>query len=526
MDHLIFALPQENPYLAMPFPDGITPLDYAIRRVREASGDTMPVTALLPAASGGSGTSTLATSLPEDWSVIVLEEEGAAAALARIDAALPGDVEHLVWVDGDAPFTSVSLTAYLLELHRRSWCDYTFADGYPQGYAPQILRREILPALASLAESRSLRWNRTILFDTLSVDINSFDIETEASSEDYSLLRASLTVANRADYVLCRRLAQRCPEVVTMPAVDPFTTRYPDRDDPLLRILLDDPVILRTLPRYYMIQVSESLSQKPLYTPWGDPRWNPAERGDTPRNMDASLFSTIVEQIARESPEATVALGYRGEPGMYNGLEECARILKAHPGLTVYLETSGVGWDDDNLLTLEKWDTLGALIVELDAATPETYRTIRGEGWEEARRFIERFSVTHADRLYVQATRMKENENELQLFFRHWSDTGNVQPLIQKYNDFAGRLPDRRVADLQPLKRTPCRHLEREMVILVDGRVPRCHQDLEVEELLGDLRTGSLVDAWEAGESQYRLHLQSDYPQLCRLCDEYYTINA
>lgn len=539
MDHLIFALPHASPYLELPFADGTTPLERVIRRVRSICGDALSVTAVVPEellSPAAMGNSTFRESLPQEWAVIGLSEENGARALARIDATIPAEVETLIWVDGDAPFTSVPLTAYLLDLHRRSWCDYTFADGFPEGYASQILRREILPALVSLAESRSLEWNRSILFDSLNVDINSFDIETEAASEDYSLLRASLTVATRADYTLCRRLAQRGTDEATVSVPDPFSARYPDRDDPLLRSLLDEPIVLRTLPRYYMIQVTEAVSQYPLHAPWSeehrdpgqpDPgQLDPGHRTVPPRDMEVTLFSRVVEQINRETPEAIIAIGYRGEPGMHAHLDQLIGILKEYPGLTTYIETSGVGWSEHNLLALEQWNSPGAIIVELDAATAETYRLVRGEEWEEARAFIERFSGIHPGRLYVQATRMKENESELQAFFQHWSAADKVKPLIQKYNSYAGRLPDRRVADLQPLERVPCRHLERDMVILVDGRVPRCHQDLNVEELLGDLTKDSLREAWEAGEGQFRMHLQANYPQLCRQCDEYYTINA
>lgn len=484
------------------------------------------MTVLAPAATDGELTPPKPPEKGGRVNVLVLENSSGSEALQRLHAAIPDTVEQLLWFDGDAPFPSLSLTSYLRELHLRSWCDYTFGDGFPTGYAPQVLRREILPVLATLAESRDLPWNRTILFDALSVDINAFDLETEAASEDYSLLRASLTVDNRADYLLCRRLVERGaaepdlpPEGTGEHKPDPFRERFRDDRDTLLQTLLKEPALRRTLPRYYHVQVTNRFTQKPAYRP---------DEGATPiGDMSHGTMELVLAAIHRETPEAIVAFGYRGEPGVYPELPRLLRLLSAYRDLTCYLETSGVGWTEENLRALqESGQTVGALIVEVDAYKAETYATLRGTGREEALRFIERMRTVLPGRLYVQATRMKENEWELQDFFKHWSSLEGVKPLIQKYNNYAGRLPDRRVADLQPLRRVPCRHLERELVILLDGRVVRCHQDIDEASVRGSLQDQSLMKLWEAGSGDYLAHLEERYPALCESCDEYYTINA
>jgi spiro-SPASM protein len=119
---------------------------------------------------------------------------------------------------------------------------------------------------------------------------------------------------------------------------------------------------------------------------------------------------------------------------------------------------------------------------------------------------------------------MHENEDDLEHFFRHWKETlGNV--IIQKYDDFCGRLPERKVTDLSPVKRIPCWHIKRDVTVMLDGRVLLCREDTAAEHILGNIFQEKLEAIWGRGEDYYRRHLSSSYPNICTKCDEYYTFN-
>jgi spiro-SPASM protein len=124
----------------------------------------------------------------------------------------------------------------------------------------------------------------------------------------------------------------------------------------------------------------------------------------------------------------------------------------------------------------------------------------------------------------VQAVRMKENEEDLDAFFRLWkARTENV--IIQKYDAFTGALPDRAVADLSPLNRFACWHLKRDMAILMDGTVPLCREDIRSSLKLGNALEDDLSAIWESAGEVHRSHLSGKYPGICAACDEYYTYN-
>jgi spiro-SPASM protein len=152
------------------------------------------------------------------------------------------------------------------------------------------------------------------------------------------------------------------------------------------------------------------------------------------------------------------------------------------------------------------------------------YRRLRGAGFAEAMRTADALLALFPARTWVQAVRMKENEDDLEVFFKTWkARTENV--IIQKHDWFCGMLPDRKVADLSPVRRFPCWHLKRDMPVLLDGTVPLCREDVRMENRLGNALREDLSAIWERGEAVYRSHVAGEYPGICAKCDEYYTYN-
>jgi spiro-SPASM protein len=86
-------------------------------------------------------------------------------------------------------------------------------------------------------------------------------------------------------------------------------------------------------------------------------------------------------------------------------------------------------------------------------------------------------------------------------------------------------LPERKVADLSPVRRFPCWHLKRDMAVLLDGTVPLCREDVRVESPLGNALSEDLATVWERAQHIYTAHVGGAYPGLCAGCDEYYTYN-
>ena len=125
---------------------------------------------------------------------------------------------------------------------------------------------------------------------------------------------------------------------------------------------------------------------------------------------------------------------------------------------------------------------------------------------------------------YIQCVRMRENEDVLEAFYRHWKErTSNI--IIQKYDSFSLFLPENSVTDISPLKRNCCWHLKRELTILLDGTVPLCREDLNKSIVMGNMFSDPIEDIWNRGKEVFALHQRKEYPKICENCDEYYTYN-
>lgn len=526
MDAIVIAAPTLSPYLRTMLPDGRSPVEHLAARV-EMITNQKPAHVLVLTVERESTLRETAPDVASQWNVVTVQSSGSAAprgadALRSAREALPAECETVAWIAIDAPFIDPALYQYLYALHARSWSDYTFGDGFPVGFGAEFVRVETLPAVESLAASRNLSWNRSLLFDALSIDINAFDIETEAASEDFAALRLSLTVDVLQNVLLCRALVERGVAIATPIASDvpdPYTTRFDDRT-PLLNVLRDDRTIGRTRPYWYQVQITEELPQQPYWTPWADARWAPPEAGARALSLDQ--WRALVERIARFTPEATIAIGYRGEPARHPQIAELIAAVSAWPGITLYVETCGIGWTEEGMAALSL-PHVGATIVEIDAVNDDQYAKLRGAGFQEAVALVTQLATRAPGRVYAQATRMQENEWELQEFYQYWNAVPGVTPIIQKYNDFAGRLPARRVADLAPYKRQACWHLTRDLVVRVDGTVVRCFQDLDGEYVRGNILTDNIEEVWQRAEPDFRDHVAGTFGGICEHCDEHYT---
>ena len=112
---------------------------------------------------------------------------------------------------------------------------------------------------------------------------------------------------------------------------------------------------------------------------------------------------------------------------------------------------------------------------------PPSIKPLRGEGQEKVLEFIEFLGKISPDNLYVQTTRMIENEDYLESLYQEWKEKPG-QLIIKKYDHFCSCLPPRKVTELAPWVRNPCWHLKRDMTVLLDGTVLTCQERLDRKE--------------------------------------------
>ncbi|MDR3174547.1 MAG: spiro-SPASM protein [Treponema sp.] len=445
------------------------------------------------------------------------------------------DLSYFAWAD--CPFLDGELTGAIAERHLRYKAEYSYADGWPYGFAPELLAPGVPGILAKIEGEGENPVERDSLFAVLQKDINAFDIETEISPVDLRSHRLRLAADSKRNLLLLSRFSAG-----GIPAA---------RD--AARIIGERPEILRTLPVFYPIQAARPCPQSCAFCPY--PALNVPGGEDF---LDPGKFGDLLDRIAGFSGDAVIDLSLWGELALHPRRMELIRLVLERPRLALVIETSGIGWREGDL---EEAAALAALspaggelpplswIVSLDSADSARYREIRGPGFAEAGSCAKKLFDLFPGSAYVQALRTGGAEDDIEKFYRFWKEAaprGNGSVIIQKYDDFCGFLEKRQAADISPIERQSCWHIMRDFPVLLNGAVPLCREELSVFKgagrVLGNVYEDSLEIIWSRGEKYYAEHCRvswrgetaeqtaadSDrpvYPGICAECDEYYTFN-
>ncbi|OQX29214.1 MAG: hypothetical protein B0D92_04890 [Spirochaeta sp. LUC14_002_19_P3] len=432
---------------------------------------------------------------------------GALQEAATLAEKLKPEAFFYAW--GDCPLIDTAAASTLWELHYRYNAEYTFADGYPIGLTPEIISPRLPKKLIPLAAKRTGPITRSSIFDILCLNINAFDIETHLAPEDLRMQRVFISCDTRRNTNIAEAL---------------YAAGGTDAES-LCRIIPENPLLLRSLPAYFPIQITDNCPQACAYCPFSRTT-NPMEGHNF---MEKEAFADLWRRIAAFAGDAVISPSLWGEPSSHPRIGDILHdILDKAPehNIRVLIETSGIGWNTTLLKELAYNYADGRLlwIVSLDAADETLYRSLRGEGMAEAEQCARTLAELFGKNSYIQAVRMKTNEENLEEFYKKWKNHGGGA-IIQKHDSYGGLLENLQPADLSPLDRFPCWHLKRDMPILIDGTVPACRTDMGRREPLGNAFSESLERIWERGEELYAAHIRAEYPGPCAKCDEYCTFN-
>ncbi|MCL1813510.1 MAG: spiro-SPASM protein [Treponema sp.] len=458
--------------------------------------------------------------------------------LKNISEASAGfDFSYYAWAD--SPFLDPSLAGKIAERHTRYAAEYSYADGWPGGLGPELINSQAAGILYKIAGDDGMGpVKRDSLFSVLQKDINSFDIETEISTEDLRYHRLSFTADSKRNLLLLERFAE------IIPADGEAAVTEPGYADNVVRIIQEHPEYLRTLPAFFPIQVSGACP-KPItgacsicpYPQFG------AKNGDVSQRTDffeLPDFLDLLEKIENFAGDGVIDLSLWGETALHPKREEIIRAVLERPALSLIIETSGYGWTGIDLAEIAKkaadrQSGIPALswIVSLNPADlPQNIPDGENEAIAFVRKLVSCFPREKGkdDRVYVEAVRTTGEEDAIEQFYRSWkafsADNNGPAVIIQKYDSFCGFLPQKQAVDLSPVERRSCWHILRDFPVLLDGTVPLCREDLRsTPAILGNVFKDELESIWKKGEGAYLSHCRKEYEGPCKVCDEYYTFN-
>jgi len=451
------------------------------------------------------------------------------------------NAESVIYTWSDCPFLDLELTKELCHQHEKYGAEYTFADGYPYGITPEIIHLGTLKILLQLSKQNpdlgEGKVSRTSIFDLIKKDINSFEIETLISDKDFRLSRLEFASGSKFGKILCERFEKLIEAEEKKLGKTLCATEK-------CELAEKSPEILQVLPGFYNLQIASSCHGSCDYCPYPNAcknhfGKNPAEitKNDSFAFMDFSNFQKFLEKANNFSDKAVISLSLWGEPLLHLDFPKFVKAILENPKFSVLIETSGEN------LSLELIKEISEIkksskprenqyppviwILSFDAGTENLYKVLHPNSKKTYSELLEFSSILETEfpeeqgvkAVYKQFVRLTENECELEQFFR-----GNKNPLIQKYDNFQNRLPNRKPADLTPINRYPCWHLRRDISVLIDGSVPLCRENL-FENILGNVFTDSLEEIFEKLKNPLIEQINCEYKGLCANCDEYYTFN-
>lgn len=495
---------------------------------KKNAGNQLPAHIVRSSECGADGKTISVTVVEKDtWTnASVISEISALCGKEKADNAL------FSW--DDCPFINKKLTQDIVAAHTQYAAEYTFADGYPYGLAPEMVDTGAAAILASLATGTQkaagdIPASRDVLFSIMKGDINSFEIETVIAPKDYRMLRLTLACGAKADTIACEHLFAAAVSFAEKKGCSPDEVIS---DACALSDIAEKRAdVISTVPAFYNVQIAGKCCGHCSFCPY------PALEEKTRfENMSLSSFKKVVSQIAEFSDEAVVALSAWGEPLLHPDFVLFVKEVLLHKGLSVFIETDGT------LVTQELSSAVSSLdgadritwVVSLDAVDAKKYAELHGTSEAAFEKAIASVTILEKDfphRVYPQFVRTKQNENSLEQFYRFWKEKTNPSAgelIIQKYDRFCGLLPDAKSADLSPLVRNPCWHIRRDMTILADGSVPLCRDCISssgIDDIKGNVFNETLEAVWDRFRSSVEDHINSKYSKKCQDCDEYYTFN-
>ena len=246
-----------------------------------------------------------------------------------------------------------------------------------------------------------------------------------------------------------------------------------------------------------------------------------------------SVIQSVLDGLG-DRDDVRIVLGGFGEPCLHPALPEiCAALRKCQAIASIALRTSGILAAGREGLAESADETIfeapvDVIEVMLDADTAETYQRVHGlDGFERAIATVERWIARRERRQQVRPlivpsfTKSRLNLGDMESFFDRWQRRLGTA-LITGYSHCAGQRDDLAVTSVSPPVRTVCRRVFSRAVILADGRMTTCDQDLAGRQALGVVGHEPLEALWKSEPlASIRRDKISGLP-LCPRCDEWH----
>ncbi|TGM97931.1 spiro-SPASM protein [Leptospira yasudae] len=446
----------------------------------------------------------------------ILEESSEIVFLKKVAAALPdsrtGDPDwddaSFFYFTGLFPCLDTNLSREIYERHDRYLSQYSYSENLPAGIVPTIVSREFTNGIPDATKTAAQEY--------LAKNINHYDVEIFYHAPDLRQYRLDFSLKNRRSLNLVRGFL-KAKEEWSYSEIQPWIQEHPE--------------VFRTGPSYLELEVYRGCELSCTFCP----RQFGSNDQDGTFLSPSFLENLVKQQEESFSNEYSVCFGGLGEPLLH---PEFPKLISAVIGASSHLlqelivETA-LYTDFEN--TFNFLNTLApeqkekiTWIVNLTTKNADKYERLYGKkSLNKVLSNLDKLeSVFPKNRIYLQFLKIQEAEEEVEIWVDETEKRG-YGVVLQKYNRYAGLMPEKRVTDLTPIQREFCWHLNRDLYVNSQGTVSVCKQ-IPAKEL-GNLHKENLMQIWQKGLPSFAKSLNGNHETTgapCLSCDEWYTFNA
>ena len=407
---------------------------------------------------------------------------------------------------GICPMFSLDLTRELESRHTRYLAQYSYSENLPKGIVPYFLSREFVNSLPDNVP--------TTAHDYLIKNLNNYDTEIFFKEPDLRQFRLDFSLSDFRSLKLSEFFMKVNPNM-----------EYRELFDNILA----NPNGFRLAPSYIEMELYHGCESACTFCP----RQFISNENDTEK-LSLSFITKFLNDLNQTFPyPITICLGGMGEPFLHPEFNEIIVAILDYPHLKELIVETALYVDINKFLetisSIGQNKTKLSLIVNLTTLNESKYKEIY-QNKTNVKSVLDKIS-TIADTLgksniHLQIIKIKEIEEEIESYFTYFEKLG-INVILQKYNSYAGLMPEKRVSDLTPIKRDFCWHLNRDLYITSDGSVTICKQELQNK--IGNLHSDSIFSIWEKGMKTFSNSLHGNHDKInapCLTCDEWYTFNV
>jgi hypothetical protein len=271
------------------------------------------------------------------------------------------------------------------------------------------------------------------------------------------------------------------------------------------------------LPREVVVELNTERATDPIY-------W-PGKRLAIQREpMKLETLKRLLEEL-REWDDIRLVFGGVGDPLLHENVIQFIAAARSAGISAIAIETDFVGVPESRVTALAE-SAVDIVSVYLPAANVATYRAVMNvdamaEAMNNMRLFLQRRQTrgNGVPLLVPTFVKCRQNQAEMEGWYDHWLRTIHCA-VVTGPSDFSGLIEDVSPAEMGGPRRRPCASLWRRLMVLSDGRVVSCEQDVTARQVMGT----TLAEAQKNAAAMRRDHLAGQWLKhpACAACKQWH----